>query len=182
MAETSLVAEHAATLFTLPVTHGAATLSAAPETEIASIAPFRGLAEEVGAILGQPLPEAGAMAESAPALLWAGHRQWFAVGDGAEDLAERLAGLAAVTDQSDAWAILRLEGEDWSAVLARLSPLDPRTLGPGRTARTELAHMSALLVGERDGVAIWVMRSLAGSAVGAVLEAMRSVAAQRPAL
>ena len=60
-----------------------------------------------------------------------------------------LARHAALTDQSDAWAVLRLEGAGAGDVLARLTPLDLResVFGTGRTARAPRAgcgpHRSA---------------------------------------
>ena len=58
--------------------------------------------------------------------------QWLVEGRGAGEVADWLGGLAAVTDQSDAWAGLRLAGDAAREVLARLVPLD---LGPGLSRR-----------------------------------------------
>ncbi|MDZ7708965.1 MAG: hypothetical protein U5K36_01705 [Roseovarius sp.] len=58
-----------------------------------------------------------------------------------------LAEVAALVDQSDAWAVVRLDGDDAADVLARLTPLDLRKehFKRGHTARSELAHMPAAI-------------------------------------
>jgi sarcosine oxidase subunit gamma len=84
-------------------------------------------------------------------LAWAGPEQWLAVSGErtvAERLAEELKGLAAVTDQSDARAVLRVSGPKAREALAKGCPIDlhPRAFRPGDTVLTAIAHV---------GVQIW---------------------------
>jgi sarcosine oxidase subunit gamma len=62
-------------------------------------------------------------------------------------LAELLAGLAAVTDQSDQWACFVLTGADIRETLARLVPIDlePRLFRVGDLALTRAAHVNVRL-------------------------------------
>jgi len=88
---------------------------------------------------------------------------------------------AALTDQSDAWAVVRLEGDGAADVLARLMPLDLRSaqFKRGHTARTELAHMMASVtrVGDKAFM-IMVFRSMAATLVHDLKTAMEAVAAR----
>lgn len=88
---------------------------------------------------------------------------------------------ATLTDQSDAWAVVRLEGAAATDVLARLVPLDLRgkQFRRGHTARTELAHMMASVtrVGDKAFI-IMVFRSMATTLVHDLKTAMEAVAAR----
>ena len=88
---------------------------------------------------------------------------------------------AALTDQSDGWAVVRLEGKGAGDVLARLVPLDlrPASFKRGHSARTDLAHMMASLtkVGE-NAFQIMVFRSMARTLVHDLKTAMEGVAAR----
>ncbi|MDJ0937719.1 MAG: sarcosine oxidase subunit gamma family protein, partial [Kiloniellales bacterium] len=105
--------------------------------------------------------------------LWTGHEQWFveapesALGGLEALLQEALGDTAAVTEQSDAWASLRLEGPATRAVLEKLCPLDlhPGAFPPGATARTTLEHLSAIVTSrdDRGSFSILTPRSSAGS-------------------
>jgi sarcosine oxidase subunit gamma len=163
----------------LPVTAGTVTLSEVTPEAITSVAPFAGQ----GATVSQALQETARAAFPAPGrwtggdirIVWTGPDQAMVLGP-------RLAPVgAAVTDQSDAWAVMRLEGPGAEAVLARLVPLDIRRIAfpPGHAARTMLHHMTCTLlrVGE-DAFEIMVFRSMAATAVHDLETAMRSIAAQ----
>ena len=92
-----------------------------------------------------------------------------------------LAAEGAITDQSDAWAFMRLTGAGAEDVLARLVPVDLRlaVFMPGQTVRTELMHMMASITRSGDdSFDIMVMRSFAKTAVHDLHEAMKSVAAR----
>ncbi len=75
----------------------------------------------------------------------------------------------SVTDQSDAWAVLRLAGAGVRDLLSHLIPLDlhPRVFPVGAAVSTMLLHMGALLwrlEDEQDGRAVFelaVFRSYA---------------------
>ena len=91
-----------------------------------------------------------------------------------------LDGLAALADQTDAWAGLALAGPDAEAVLARLVPLDlaPQAFPEGAAARSMLRHLPLLIVRGAEGFELLVPRSSAATAVREVGEAMRGVAAR----
>jgi len=93
-----------------------------------------------------------------------------------------LAAHAALVDQSDAWAVLLLEGPGAAQVLARLCPLDLRdqVFKRGHVARTEVAHMAGAIA--RMGADNWrimVFRSMVGTLIHEAETAMRRVAARR---
>jgi heterotetrameric sarcosine oxidase gamma subunit len=106
-------------------------------------------------------------------LLWSGRGQAMLAGPAPDSIPG-----VAMTDQTGAWAILRLEGAGAEAVLSRLTPLDLRGFADQGTARSLVGHMNALI--HRDGAAweVWVFRSMTGSAVQEVVHAMRSVDAR----
>ena len=89
---------------------------------------------------------------------------------------------AALSDQSDAWAVVRLDGAGAADVLARLVPVDLRggSFKRGHTARTQCAHMNASLTRVGEGVfQIMVFRSMAVTLVHEMKTAMEAVAARR---
>ena len=94
-----------------------------------------------------------------------------------------LAEHAALTDQSDAWLVVRLEGAGARDVLARLTPVDLRdsAFKRGHTARTELAHMMASLtrVGPQ-AYQVLVFRGFSQTLAHDLKSAMEGVAARRP--
>lgn len=167
----------------LPAPDGRCRLTALPWAPIAAIAPFRGQEGAVAAALaplGLAFPAPGqALAGAAGArILWAGRGTAFLIGAAPPPA---LAGIAAVTDQSDGWAGLRLEGPDHAAVLARLVPLDlrPAAFPAGRAARAPLNHVPALFTrAGPEAVELWVFRSMAATAVHELETAMIRVAAR----
>ena len=113
----------------LPMAIGDARLAELPRAPIRVIAPYRGreaaVSEALRAALGSGLPQIGRTVPlDGGRLIWAGTGQWMLTGPAAAAAVSALAGLAAVTDQSDGWAAMWLEGSDARAVLARLLPLD----------------------------------------------------------
>jgi sarcosine oxidase subunit gamma len=156
----------------LPVEIGGVALREVSYGAITSVAPFRG-----GPAVDLALPEIGRFQDTE-----AGRISWAELG-GYLVLGPRLAPMAgaAVVDQSDAWAVLALEGAEAAAVLARLTPLDLRdaVFGPGQAARSLLGHMTCLFL--RTGgtrFEMLVFRSMAGTAVHEITQAMRGVAAR----
>ena len=104
--------------------------------------------------LGVGLPEAGHSAAAGPVTaLWLGPDEWLVVADdGGEklkgSLREALTGVdAAVTDVSDARAVIRLTGAGAREVLAKGCTLDlhRRVFGPGQVAQTTLAKADVIL-------------------------------------
>jgi len=167
---------------TLPVTIGSIEMSAVVPRVITSIAPLDGKTAQVSAALNETVlmafPEAGRVLRSeAGRLMWAGHGMALLVDADAPDLT----GLAAVTDQTDAWAIVQLQGAAVEDVLARLIPVDLRrdTFKVGHTARTMIGHMtgSVTRVGP-DAFEVMVMRSMAGTLLHDLTRAAKGVAAR----
>lgn len=120
---------------------------------------------------GLSLPEAGAAhVEGERGLIWSAPGQWLAVvpsPHALRDLPEALRGLAAVTDQSDSRALVRVSGPKARALLVKGVAVDlhPRAFGPGRAAVTSIAHIGVQLW-QRDAgptYEIAVARSFAGS-------------------
>lgn len=166
----------------LPITEGACRLAACAPTPISAIAPFPGRLAEVDAALqamglGFPKPGASVASEGARAV-WAGRATAFLMGAAPpEGLTEH----AALTDQSDGWAGLQLTGAGAEAVLARLIPLDLRApaFPPGSAARSLLNHMPCLVLRVADAAfELFTYRSMAGTAVHELAEAMRGVGAR----
>ena len=163
----------------LPVTSGSVTLSEVLPEAITSVAPFAGQGGAVSASLraatGAAFPDPNRWTGGDIRIVWTGPDQAMVLGP-------RVApDRAAVTDQSDAWAVMRLEGQGAEAVLARLVPVDVRRaqFPEGHAARTLLHHMTCTLmrVGG-EAFDIMVFRSMAETAVHHIEVAMRSVAAQ----
>jgi heterotetrameric sarcosine oxidase gamma subunit len=140
-----------------------AELSVGP---ISSIAVFPGGAKAVAKGLkthGLSFPAPNTFVEKKGArIVWTGREQAFLVG--VEPMA--LDG-AAVTDQSDAWAVLGLSGVAAVDVLARLVPLDLRLAAfpVGSAVRSGLNHMNAVILRTGDyAFELMVFRSMARTA------------------
>jgi sarcosine oxidase subunit gamma len=165
-----------------PLTLAGCTLSEALPGPITSVAPFRGQRAAVdGALgaLGLGFPAPGEVLAAGQArMVWTGRDQAFLVG--VEPLAA-LAPHAALTDQSDGWAVLALAGPGAEAVLARIVPIDVRAAAfpPGRSARVPFNHMQSVLIRrEADAFEVMVFRSMAQTAWHEVETAMRGLAAR----
>ncbi len=169
----------------LPIQMGQITLSELDPGHMTSLCAYNGR----DTALSNALKEAHGMAAPGPGkttgkagarAVWFGQGTILLMGPApASDLREH----AALTDQSDAWAVVNLEGEGVVDVLARLTPLDLRTaqFRRGRTARTEVAHMAASVtrIGN-NRYQIMVFRSFARSLVHEISVAMESIAARSP--
>ncbi len=133
-------------------------------------------ASAVAEAMGVGMPGPGEVAEAPGGrLAWVGLDQALWIGAAAA----APVGVAAM-DQGDAWSLVRLSGPDVPDVLARLIPVDPAEIVPGRVVRTELKHMQSILIGCPDGaVDVAVFRSMAGTLARDLEEAMSSVAARR---
>lgn len=162
------------------LTVGSVTLAEVNEGPITSIAAFPGggtaLAKGLKA-LGLAMPGPNAMLESGGArILWTGRDQAFLTGVAAP----RLDG-AAVTDQSDGWAVLSLSGTAAVDVLARHLPVDLRisAFPVGQVLRTQVNHMNAIVLRiEATAFRIMVFRSMARTAWHELEDAMHMVAAR----
>lgn len=168
----------------LPVTIGSCKLLEQEPQAITSIAPAKGHAKAVSKTLqtalglGFPAPNR-TTGQDGQRCVWTGPEQAFLIGPqlpSSPPLAN-----AAITDQSDAWIVLRLTGRDAEAVLARLVPIDLRqsVFKRGHTARTLMFHVSISIT--RTGANsfdLLAFRSMATTAVEELSAAMKSVAAQ----
>jgi len=158
----------------LPLTHGGITVTEVLAARLTSVAPYAGQSKAVSA---QMQAEVGAglsaINRRSGAVTWFGHGTWLVAGDVA------LEDVAAVTDQSDAWAIVAVSGAGVEDVLARLVPVDLResVFKKNHVTKTMLGHMSVTIVRTgADAFEIMVMRSMAQTLVHDLDVAMRSVA------
>lgn len=167
----------------LPLTVGSVSVSEIDAGAIHSLSPFRGqsklLSDAMKTAHGMALPAPNrASGKEGARAIWFGHGQVMLMGSLPD---QALFSHAAVVDQSDAWAVVRLEGNGVEDVLARLVPVDlrPQNFKRGHTARTLLFHMAASVtrVGEKSFL-IMVFRSMAGSLVHDLKRAMEGVAAR----
>lgn len=166
----------------LPVTLGTVTAEENAVGPIASLSPFgdaSGLAAALQEAHGVALPGVGETTVKGDLrCIWFGMREVLLMGV-VPDPALRAG--AAVVDQSDAWAVVDLHGRGAVDVLARLVPLDLResAFAVGRTARTQVVHMSASITRvEKDCFRIMVFRSMAGTLVHDLAQAMAGVASR----
>ncbi|WP_019906515.1 sarcosine oxidase subunit gamma family protein [Methylobacterium sp. 77] len=151
------------------------TLTLREEFGLATLIAAKGRTDALRQVLedlyGWSLPDFGAASlTDEQGLVWSGPDQWlalFGTRRAMAGLAQAVRGLAAVTDQSDARAIIRVSGRDARAFLAKGLAIDlhPRAFQPGQVAVTSLAHMGAQLW-QRDATPTYdlaVARSSAGS-------------------
>ncbi|ESW60957.1 MAG: sarcosine oxidase subunit gamma [Rhodobacter sp. CACIA14H1] len=168
-----------------PLTRLDTTLAKGQTLRLTSVAPWPGRMAQVNDALGAlglsfPAPNTQSVAGSAR-LVWTGRDQAFLVG---AEAPEGLAAHAALTDQSDGWAVLTLSGPAAADALMRPVPLDLRLAAfpPGRTARAPLNHMQAILT--RTGTQafeVMVFRSMARTAWQELAEALEVLAARAKA-
>jgi sarcosine oxidase subunit gamma len=159
----------------LPIAHGGVEVTEVLLDRLMSVAPFAGQDKAVSAQLKKQVgTELSALNRRSGAVTWFGHGTWMVTGDVALDG-------AAVTDQSDAWAVMQLSGAGGENVLARLVPVDLRAqvFKINHVAKTMLGHMSVTITRTgADAFEIMVMRSMATTLVHDLDVAMRGVAAR----
>jgi sarcosine oxidase subunit gamma len=166
-----------------PTTIGSVSLSEMDLGAMTSVAPWNGQGDALSAAMetahgvGFPAPGQALFSGDVRAV-WFGRGMALLTGVAPDaGLSEH----AALTDQSDAWAAVRLDGAGAEDVLARLVPVDLRAaqFGPGATARTELAHMAASVTRLEDGAfLVMVFRSMAQTLLHDLKSAMEAVAAR----
>jgi len=133
-----------------------------------------GLKAAVREAYGLDLPEGSTLAQGKDVLfIGTGPGQWLAVSATlqnealAEDLTDRLNGLASISDQSSGRAVIRVSGPRAREVLAKglAIDLDPRVFGPGSAVTSTISHMGVLVWrdGEAESYDIALFRSVAGS-------------------
>lgn len=165
----------------LPVAAGGLRVTEVAPGPVHLIAPLKGQAGAVSAALRAslglefPPPNETRTARMAR-LVWVGGDQALLCGAPPPDLPG-----AAVTDLSDAFAAVRIEGPGVEAALARLVPVDLRAqvFPEGRTARTLVGHLTASVTRcGPDAFEIMAKRSMAGTLVQDLSRAVRQVVAR----
>lgn len=122
-------------------------------------------------IMGCPPPVAPKIARGSKAdLVWSGDCQWLLVSDQSDivpQAAQRLSDCAAVSDQSDARAILQISGRYARHALAKgcMIDLHPRVFQPGDAALTSIEHIGVQMwqLDDEPTYRIAVARSMIGS-------------------
>ena len=159
----------------LPLAHGGVEVVEVVPDRLMTVAPYRGQHEAVSVQLKAQVG-VGLCAPNrcAGAVTWFGHGTWVVAGEVVLDG-------AAVTDQSDAWAVVEVSGAGAEDVLARLVPVDLRVqvFKTNHVAKTMLGHMAVTIT--RTGntsFEIMVMRSMAKTLVHDLDVAMRAVASR----
>jgi heterotetrameric sarcosine oxidase gamma subunit len=165
-----------------PVTRGALRLSEAAFQPITSIAIYPSQDKALAKVLkplGLTFPAPNMVVEKGGLrLVWTGRDQAFLIG---ETVLVVPASVAAVTDQSDGWATLVLEGPGAADALMRLVPVDLRQVPfpVGQVRRAPLYHMQAILLrAAPDRFEILVFRSMARTAWHDIDIAMMTVEAR----
>ena len=168
----------------LPVSGAGTLLEEVLPGPVTSVSPRAGKARALAAALKplglRPVEPGRSLRAAGHQLFWSGQDLMFLIGAPPAELGAA----AAVTDQSDAWAVMRLAGPAAEAVLARLVPVDLRAaqFPVDAVARTGLNHMVALIRRvAADALEIWVFRSMAGTAVHEIATAMKAIAAREGA-
>lgn len=166
----------------VPLTFGAVTLAEMSPGRLTSLSPF-GDASDMSAALekahGCALPQPNrSTGKEGARCLWFGRGEALLVGP-APDAA--LAKHGAVVEQSDAWAVVSLQGAGAVDVLARLVPVDLRdgVMKRGHTMRSQVMHMNASITKlGPDHFMIMVFQSMAGTLVHDLRGAMAAVASR----
>jgi heterotetrameric sarcosine oxidase gamma subunit len=165
-----------------PVTRGTLRLSETSMEAITSIALFPGQSKAIAKVLkplGLTFPTPNTVAQSGEArLIWTGRDQAFLTGVPAPAIPPEV---AAVTDQSDGWAGLAVEGPAAHEALMRWVPIDlrPAQFPVGMAIRAPLYHMQAIilrLVANR--IDLMVFRSMARTAWHEIDLAMTTIEAR----
>ena len=168
-----------------PVTRQGTVLAEGQGARITSVAPYPGRTPQVDAILaplGLAFPAPGMQASNGSTrLIWSGRDMAFLIG---ADAPPGLSDHAALTDQSDGWAILSLSGPAAADALMRPVPLDLRLAAfpVGRATRAPLNHMQAILSRPApDAFEVMVFRSMARTAWAELAEALEVLEARAKA-
>ena len=162
------------------LTLGTVTLAEVEVGPISSVAVFPGGAKTVAKglkTLGLAMPAPNTFAgKNGARIVWTGRDQAFLIGVEPPVLEG-----AALTAQSDGWAVLGLTGAGTVDVLARLVPVDLRLAAfpVGRAIRTQLNHMNVVILRSGDNAfEIMVFRSMARTAWHELETTMHMVAAR----
>lgn len=141
---------------------------------LAAIMASRGIgAERIGTALGCMAPTGPRRTGDATlSLIGTGPGTWLAHTDTAspfwaDELRDRLTGLASVSDQSSAYVVLRLSGPGARIVLQRGMPIDlhPDAFGPGSVASSVISHVGVIVwqLDDAPTYEVATFRSVSGS-------------------
>lgn len=163
-------------------TVGAMTLTEVVDIALASLATRRGREADVARVaesLQIALPGPGRASSTA---LWLAPDQWMIQMPMAthEDIVAALkpafGDAASITEQTDAWVRLDLEGPDLHAVFERLCAVDTRAMAPGHATRTVIDHLGCYLICAAEKFTLLGPRSSARSLHHALRTAALSAA------
>ena len=152
------------------------------ELALTSISVYKGkskkLSEQLKKSHGMALPHNGrATGREGARALWFG-RHTLLVGPKCD---EKLTKFAMLTDQSDAWVVLRMSGDLVEDVLMRLSPVEVRfkTFKTGVVVRTGLQHVNVTLhrIGANT-IDVYGFRSTAKTLCHELTQVLTTVAAR----
>ena len=145
---------------------------------VVSLIARKGMATAVAAAAraayGVALPlKPGSERSGAMTFIWAGPERWLVIAEdrSSEELAQSLrsvfAGLAAIAEQGDGRALIRISGPRARDVLAKILTIDlhPRVFRRGDTAITGAAHLEVQIwqVDDQPSYEIALFRGFAGS-------------------
>ena len=148
---------------TLPLTGEGYKIDPLPATRITAIAPFPGAADALRERLGGFPGPGEVLDQGERRLVWAGRDLAFVFGEG---LPEGLEKCCAMTDQSDGWCGVELQGAGAAALLSRRLPFDLRNMATPTAARSVMDHLPVLVIRwQSDRFEIWVWRSMYDSFV-----------------
>ncbi|MGB7241564.1 MAG: sarcosine oxidase subunit gamma [Sulfitobacter sp.] len=168
----------------LPLKIGRAELIAADPGRLSSVSPYIGQSKALSAAMkkahGLDLPSPNRSAgKGGNRVIWFGRDSYMLAGPPPDPVLEKH---GAVTEQSDAWGSVILQGEDAEAVLARLVPVDLRkaVFKGGHTLRSQLQHLNVSItrIGQSRFL-IMGFRSMAATLVHDLKTAMEGVDARR---
>jgi|GEM_PF-2870802 heterotetrameric sarcosine oxidase gamma subunit len=141
-----------------------------PLRQIFSLAAFRTTRPALEAALGLELPSTPCrVVHGGSVYLWNGPNAWLVIGG--DTIAEKTAGIAAVTDQSDGLFLFALSGPHAVRILKKLVPIDVESFAPDEVAITLAAHMGVRLWREGDDFILACFRGFAGALHHALAEA-----------
>lgn len=165
--------------------HGGVTCSEVPHVALASFMGRLGQENQAQAILAQALgaqaPDVARLVEADLTAFWMGPDQWMVEAplmthEGlAQELAEAAAGVASVTEQTDAWTRFDLTGEGLEAVLELLCQMNIRAMTGGEAQRGSIHHLGCFVMCRSvTHFSIYGPRASAGSLHHAIIGAMKS--------
>ena len=165
----------------LPLKIGPNVVSEMKVEAITSVAPFKGqemvVSDALKAQIGAAFPKPNRLTGPSKArVVFSGKGQAFVLGPKPGSIAG-----AALTDQSDAWVFVILEGPGARDVLARSTPIDLRenNFKTGHAARTLIGHMHGLVMRTaQNAYGLMVFRSMAGTLLHDLTDAMETIAAR----